>query len=511
MLPRDRLANRIHGAASGTRTRRSAESDSAPVDDTVETMSTGSTKTPLHFASLLDTARLIESRQLSPVDLTRRMLDRIDALDGRLKSYATVMADHALEAARQAEREIASGRHRGPLHGMPIAVKDLCFTAGTRTTGGSGVFKDFVPAQDGTVVTRLRHAGAVLLGKLNLTEGAMAGYHPDFAVPVNPWNPDYWSGVSSSGSGVATAAGLCFASIGTDTGGSFRFPAMANGVVGLKPTYGRVSRYGVLALAESLDHVGPLARRVGDAAVVLQAIAGWDEHDPTSLRDPVPDLMAALQSGVRGLRLGIDRRFCAEGSDPQLLAAIEGALDVWTHLGAEVVNVEMPDGTAGLREAWFAICASEAARAHSATFPSRAAEYGPYFRDFLGWGSTITSDQYLAASGARDRFSGAFHEVLASVDAIVCPSGGCAFPVAAGAQYGDLAALMPLADLVQMQFVVPASFAGTPTLTLPCGVSPSGVPYALQLLGRRLSESLLCRIGHAYEEATTWHERHPPE
>jgi amidase len=473
-------------------------------------MSADSIESPLHFASLLDVAGLIESRQLSPVDLTRHMLDRIDALDGRLKSYATVMADRALEAARQAEREIASGRYRGPLHGMPIAVKDLCFTAGTRTMGGTGVFKDFVPAQDGTVVSRLERAGAVLLGKLNLTEGAMAGYHPDFAIPVNPWNPDYWSGVSSSGSGVATAAGLCFASIGTDTGGSIRFPAMANGVVGLKPTYGRVSRYGVLALAESLDHVGPLARRVADAAVVLQSIAGWDESDPTSLRDPVPDMLATLRSGVRGLRLGIDRRFCAEGTDPQLLAAIESALEVWSHLGAEVVNIEMPDGAAGLREAWFAICAAEAARAHSATFPSRATAYGPYFRDFLGWGSTITAEQYETASDARSIFSKAFNEVLATVDAMVCPSGGCTFPVAAGAQYGDLAALMPMADRVQMQFIVPASFAGTPTLTLPCGVSPSGVPCALQLLGSRLSEPMLCRIGHAYEEATTWHERHPP-
>jgi amidase len=473
-------------------------------------MSTDSTRNAVHFADLLDTAGLIESGELSPVDLTRCMLDRIDALDGRLKSYATVMAGGALEAARKAEREIAGGTYRGPLHGIPIAVKDLCFTSGTRTMGGTGVFKDFVPAHDGTVVSRLERAGAVLLGKLNLTEGAMAGYHPDFAIPVNPWNSDYWSGVSSSGSGVATAAGLCFASIGTDTGGSIRFPAMANGIVGLKPTYGRVSRYGVLTLAESLDHVGPLARRVADAAVVLQTIAGWDEHDPTSLRDPVPNMLATLRSGVRGLRLGIDRRFCAEGSDPQLIAAIEDALAIWTRLGAEVVNIEMPQGAGWLRDAWFVICATEAARAHSATFPSRAAEYGPYFRDFLGFGATITSDQYEAASDVRRRFSKAFHEALAHVDAIVCPSGGCAFPVVAAAQYGDLAALMPMADLVQMQFIVPANFAGTPALTLPCGVSSSGVPYALQLLGSRLSESMLCRIGHAYEEATVWHERHPP-
>jgi amidase len=473
-------------------------------------MERGSIKDTVHYVSLLETARLIQSRDLSPVDLTQWMLDRIASVEGRLKSYATVTAARALEAARKAEKEIASGHYRGPLHGMPIAVKDLCFTKGIRTMGGTGALKDFVPTYDATVVSRLESAGAVLLGKLNLTEGAMAGYHPDFAIPVNPWNADYWSGVSSSGSGVATAAGLCFASIGTDTGGSIRLPAMANGIVGLKPTYGRVSRYGVLALAESMDHVGTLARRVADAAVVLQAIAGWDEHDQTSLRDPVPDMLAPLRSGVRGLRLGIDRRFCEEGSDPQLMAAIEDALAIWTRLGAEIVNVEMPAGANGLREAWFAICAAEATRAHIATFPSRTAEYGPYFRDFLGFGVSITRDQYETASDLRRSFSKAFHEALALVDAIVCPSGGCTFPVVVAEQYGDLAALMPQADLVQMQFTVPANFAGTPTLTLPCGVSPSGVPYALQLLGRRLSEPMLCRIGQAYEDATKWHGLHPP-
>jgi len=473
-------------------------------------MDRSSIKHAVHYASLLETARLIQSRDVSPVELTQWMLERIASIDGRLKSYATVTAARALEAARKAEMEIAGGSYRGPLHGMPIAVKDLCFTKGIRTMGGTGALRDFVPGFDATVVSRLESAGAVLLGKLNLTEGAMAGYHPEFAVPINPWNAGYWSGVSSSGSGVATAAGLCFASIGTDTGGSIRFPSMANGVVGLKPTYGRVSRYGVLPLAESLDHVGPLARRVADAAVMFQAIAGWDDHDPTSLREPVPDMLAGLKAGVTGLRLGIDRAYWAEGSDPKLIVAIEGAIDTWTRLGAEVVEVEMPEGATALRDAWFAICAAEAVRAHAATFPSRASEYGPYFSDFLSFGATITDQQYAAATDVRRRFSEGFHAVLAQVDAIVCPSGGCTFPVAAGSLYGDFAALMPVSEQVPMQFVVPASFAGTPTLTLPCGISPAGPPYAMQLLGRRLSEPMLCRIGQAYEDATNWHQRHPP-
>lgn len=472
-------------------------------------MTTDSLKDSVHYASLLDTARLIQSKELSPVDLTHWMLDRIAAVDGRLRSYATVTAERALAAAQDAAQEIARGRYRGPLHGMPIAVKDLCFTRGIRTMGGTAVLRDFVPTQDGTVVARLERAGAVLLGKLNLTEGAMAGYHRDFAVPVNPWNADYWPGGSSSGSGVATAAGLCFASIGTDTGGSIRFPALANGTVGLKPTYGRVSRHGVLALAESLDHVGPMARRVADAAVTLQAIAGWDEHDSTALREPVPDMLAALRAGVHGLRLGIDRRFCADGTDPQLLAAIEAALATWRRLGAEIVSIEMPAAAGALIEAWFTICLAEAAKAHAATFPSRATEYGEYFREFLGLGVTITAEQYRTAGEVRQRFSERFHAVLAEVDAMVCPAGGCTFPATAEALYGGMAAIAPYFDLVQMQFTVPANFAGTPTLTLPCGVAPSGTPYALQLLGRRLSEPMLCRIGHAYEEATGWHARHP--
>ena len=243
---------------------------------------------PLHFASLTEVAALLKAGELSPVELTQMMLERIDRVDDELKSYATVTSERALKAARQAELEILAGNYRGQLHGIPIAVKDLCFTKGTRTMGGMGVLKDFVPDYDATVISRLESAGAVLLGKLNLTEGAMLGYHRDFDIPVNPWNADYWAGASSSGSGVATAAGLCFASLGTDTGGSIRYPSMANGVVGLKPTYGRVSRYGVLPLSETLDHVGPMTRRSADAAIMLEAIAGHDINDATSLRDPVP-------------------------------------------------------------------------------------------------------------------------------------------------------------------------------------------------------------------------------
>lgn len=468
------------------------------------------TTTGIHYATLLQVARRVREREISPVELTRHMLDRIAAVDPRLHAYVTVTPEPALEAARVAEREIAGGRYRGPLHGVPIAVKDLCFTQGVPTTAGSGVFRDFVPDFDSTVVTRLEAAGAVLLGKLALPEGAMAGYHPDFAVPVNPWHADYWPGGSSSGSGVAVAAGLCFAAIGTDTGGSIRFPAMANGVVGLKPTYGRVSRHGVFALAESMDHVGPMTRSVGDAAALLEVIAGPDERDPTTRGVAAVDATSLLRAGVRGMRLGVDRRFCEDRIEGGLVKAIDQAVDTWRGLGAEIVDVSMPEGWHALQETWFALCAVEAVAAHGSTFPSRAAEYGPYFRDFLGLGATITAEQVVALRALRNSYSEQFESVLGQVDAIVAPSGGSTMRVPPGLLHEGMAAFLPLAELVHMASTVPANFAGTPTLTLPCGMAAEGVPYAVQLMGRRGSEAALCRIGQAFEDATPWHERHPP-
>lgn len=252
---------------------------------------------PIHYNTISQVASLIEAKELSPVELTEAMLARIDAVDGRYLSYATVMADQAMESARAAETAISAGNYLGPLHGVPIAVKDLCFTNGVRTMGGSKVLRDHVPDFDATVVKNLLAAGAVILGKLNLTEGAMAGYNPEFQIPLNPWNTGRWSGASSSGSGVATAAGLCFGSLGSDTGGSIRFPAAACGTVGIKPTWGRVSRYGVLALAESLDHIGPMTRSAADAGIMLQVLAGHDPIDPTSLTTPVPNMLEGLDRG----------------------------------------------------------------------------------------------------------------------------------------------------------------------------------------------------------------------
>lgn len=469
---------------------------------------------PLHFLSLETLASRIASGALSPVDVTHHMLARIERLDGHLMSYATVTAEQALAEAHAAEGEIRAGRYRGPLHGVPIAIKDLCYTERVRTMGGSPVRRNFVPTFDATVVARLRSAGAVILGKLNLSEGAAAGYNPAMGVPLNPWNPDRWPGMSSSGCGVALAAGLCYAAIGTDTGGSIRNPASANGVVGLKPTYGRVSRYGVIAMAGSLDHVGPMARRVSDVALMLDVIAGRDPKDSTSLDTAPPRAFQHLRRGLRGLRLGIDRDYALEGIHPRRSQAIESAVRVLRDLGARIVEVKMPD-VSHVVDIWQPICGHEMAVAYAAIFPSRAAELGPYLREFLEIGSRVTSQQFAAAERARRALTQRLNLLLDSVDAIVGPAGGDpAWPITHAIQVGPLPAYhaaWSAAAPRSAEFTMPMDLAGVPAICLPSGFSPDGLPYSIQFTGRRLTEAVLVSIAYAYETATSWHHRHPSD
>jgi len=462
---------------------------------------------PLHFQTITQLAARLKAKEISPVEVTEYMLARIGELDGYYKSYATLMADSARAQAKTAETEISSGNYRGPLHGVPVAVKDLCFTKGVRTMGGSKVGADHVPDFDGTVVARLNEAGAVLLGKLNLTEGAMGGYNPEFDIPLNPWNPDRWAGSSSSGSGVSTAAGLAFGTLGSDTGGSIRFPASSCGTVGLKPTWGRVSRYGVLALAESLDHVGPLTRSSADAGIVLQAIAGLDPNDPTTLPDLVPDMLDGIDSGVRGLRIGWNERYATEGVDPEVAEAVRMGVKVLEGLGAEVVEVDMPDVDSYLR-AWPVLCTSEAVAAHEATYPSRKDDYGPFFRAWLDMGAAVTGAEYARANNMRDELNGLLRLAFADIDALACPSMiGPPHPVTAEMNYGPMDNRRGSAF---QRYTAPYDFNGAPTLSVPCGLNSEGLPLSLQLVGKHLSEQLLCRIGHAYEQATDWHNLHPP-
>ncbi len=453
---------------------------------------------PLHYQTITEVAGRLASREISPVELTRAMLDRIQALDDALKSYATVMSEQAMESARAAEAEIAAGRYRGGLHGVPIAVKDLCFTAGVPTMGGAKALRDFVPDFDGTVVQRLNDAGAIILGKLNLTEGAMAGYNPEFDIPVNPWGADRWAGASSSGSGVATAAGLCYGSLGSDTGGSIRFPAAACGTVGIKPTWGRVSRYGVLALGESLDHVGPMTRSAADAGIMLQALAGHDPNDPTSLRAPVPDMLAGLGQGVAGIRIGVDENYISDTVDAEMAAAaLEGAR-LLESMGAVLTTVQMPD-TLPFSRAWAVLCSAEAAAAHRDTFPSRADDYGPWFRGWLEKGHGYSAADYAAANLVRLECNGVLAGVFEDIDVLVCPSmttpPGRVTPEELYGPMGD-------DEWTWGRFTIPYDFNGAPTISLPAGLNSEGLPLSIQFIGKHLSEPLLVQVGDAYEGAT---------
>ena len=463
----------------------------------------------LHYKTISELAPLIRDGRLSSLELTESQLDRIDRLDGKLKAYATVMAEGARAQARAADDEIAAGVYRGPLHGIPVAVKDLCATNGVRTMGGSAVFANNVPDFNSTVVTRFNEAGAVLLGKLNLTEGAMAGYNPRLDVPENPWKESYWSGASSSGSGCAAAAGLAFGTLGSDTGGSIRFPSAACGNVGLKPTWGRVSRYGVMALAESLDHIGPMTRSAADAGIVLQAIAGLDANDPTTLPHPVPDMTATLGEGVRGLKIGFDEQYATEDVEPRLATAIAESVRVMESLGAEIVPVKMP---ANLREylgAWETICSSEAAAAHAETFPTRSDEYGPWFREWLTRGASRTASDYAQANVLRAACVGDFRLTMRGIELLACPStGAAAGPVTPDEMYGTIQQELDPWDF--FRFTVPADFSGLPTISLPCGLNGDGLPLSLQFVGHHLSEQLLVQAGHAFEQATDFHNLHPP-
>jgi amidase len=455
--------------------------------------------------SLIDAAALIKTGGVSPVELTRAMLERIERLDGRLYSYLTVTPEQALSAARTAEAEILRGELRGPLHGMPIGVKDLCATRGVRTTCASGVLVDAVPDHDATVVRRLTAAGAVVLGKLNLTEFALMGYHPSLPRPRNPWDLSRDTGGSSSGSAAATAAGLCFGSIGTDTGGSIRMPSAWCGVVGLKPTYGRVSRAGVFPLGASLDHVGPMTRRVADAAVMLDVMAGYDPDDPTTLREPAPRCADAIGGAMRGVRIGWDARFVADGAQAGVAAAVQEAVQALAGQGAEVVELTLPP-VQDLLPAWPILCAGEAAAAHAATFPARAADYGPTFRSFLEYAGTLRAQDYAACHDARLQWTGRLRGVFESIDLLACAS---TFMAAPPLQLIDPIAPFSPAIAPFMRFTAPFNFSGSPTLSLPCGFSRDGLPYSLQLVARHGEEALLCRVGHVYEQSTDWHRRRP--
>jgi amidase len=459
----------------------------------------------LHYLELLEVGRLIQSRELSSVEVTQAQFARIDKVDGALKSYVRTMNDSALAEAARADAEIARGELRGPLQGVPVGVKDLCWTQGVPTAAGMTLYKDFVPTEDGTVVRKLREAGAVILGKLQLTESAYADHHPSVSPPVNPWNAAHWPGVSSSGSGVATAAGLCYGSLGTDTGGSIRFPSAANGLTGLKPTWGRVSRYGAFELAATLDHIGPMTRSAADAGAMLGAIAGADAKDPTASLLPVPDYLADTAKGLAGLRLGIDTRWSTEGVDAPTRAVFDAAVAAVKSLGAEVREVSFPDPVQ-IIEDWFPLCGIEAAVVHEKTYPSRKDMYGPAVAGLVDLGLAQRGVDYQKIVLRRHDFSGKVRAMFQDIDLLLIPATGIASPTMERmAQMGVDAELMA----AMLRYTCPFDMTGSPTITLPGGFTPAGMPVAFQFVSRHFDEALLVRAGAAFQQATDWHRKHP--
>ncbi|MCB8878646.1 amidase [Acidisoma cellulosilytica] len=459
----------------------------------------------LAYLDLTEVAKRIQSQDITSVAVTEAMLERIVALDGKLGAYALVLPEIALAQAAQADAEIAAGKIRGPLHGAPIAVKDLCWMKGVPTAAGMTIYADFKPDEDATVVDRLQAAGAVILGKLQLTESAYADHHPSITPPKNPWNAAYWPGASSSGSGVATAAGLCYGSLGSDTGGSIRFPSAAQGLTGLKPSWGRVSRYGVFELAATLDHVGPMTRSARDAAAMLAAIAGADPKDPTALQAPVPDYMAALEGGAQGLRIGYPAAWIAESADAKTRTVAEAALAVMKSLGAEIVDVTFPDISQAVQD-WFPLCGAEVAVAHTATYPARSAEYGPALKGLIDLGRSISGLDYQRIVLNREDLRGRVNAVMAPLDLLLIPAMGFAAPTLA--KMGSLGTDDALMNSL-LGFTCPFDMTGHPTITLPGGFTEEGMPVAFQFVAGHCAEPVLLQAAEAYQQATDWHKRHP--
>jgi aspartyl-tRNA(Asn)/glutamyl-tRNA(Gln) amidotransferase subunit A len=443
--------------------------------------------------------------EVSASELLEQTLARLRATEPFVHAFATVTEVVAREQAEQADRELAAGRRRGPLHGIPVAVKDLCHTRGIPTEAGSRVLAGFVPGADAAVVARLREAGAVLVGKTVTHEFA---YGQNVPPTRNAWKLDSYPGGSSAGSAVAVAVGSAYGAIGTDTGGSIRIPAALNGVVGLKPTYGRISRRGVVPMSATLDTVGPIARTTRDCALLLGAIAGAERGDPTAIAEPVPDYAAALQHGVDGLRIGIERRFFFHDDvDPAVRSAVETALGALEQAGAELVEVEIAELDLAT-SVGVTVVMADTSEWHHALMRSRSALYDPGTRVMLEAGELVTATSYVRAQRLRTTVQAGIRRAFEShrLDALASPTTPRpAMPV------DELAAALgdPDADGLSLflRHCIIANVIGAPALSVPCGFSDDGLPVGLQLLGRPFGEETLLRIGHAYETLTDWHER----
>ena len=467
--------------------------------------------TEIPFLPATELSALIRSGDVSPVEAAEAYLDRIGQIDGKLNSYITVCRDEALAEAKQAEKEIAAGNYRGPMHGLPVAVKDQFYTKGIRTTGGSAILKDLVPNEDATVVANLKAAGSVLLGKLNMSEYAMgdAFFHP-FGTPHNPWDLSRNPGTSSSGSGAATAAFLCATSLGEDTGGSIRGPASFCGLVGIRPSWGRVSRYGVLGASWSMDTVGPISRTTADCAMTLGAIAGYDPKDPSTWDVPVPDYLSMLTGEIRGLKVGvIQERVDTEAVDPEVRDNVVQAIAVLGELGADIQEVSIPliVHSAAISNT---IILTDAAGVHRQGIDEHLGEYDHNIQIRLLVGSIIPAQAHQKAVKLRQVLRQQILDALEKVDVLVMPTSSIpASPIPTKAGIGSKQEVLDgLAG--RRSFTAPFNVANTPALSINCGFTSQNLPVGFQIAGKPFDEGTLFRVAHAYEQATDWHTRRPP-
>jgi aspartyl-tRNA(Asn)/glutamyl-tRNA(Gln) amidotransferase subunit A len=459
--------------------------------------------------TIAEAARRIAHQQLSPVELTQAALERITQLNPRLNAFITILGERSIAAAKAAEREIMSGARRGPLHGIPIALKDLCATQGVLTTSGAKILRDYIPHRDARVAARLAEAGTILLGKLHMNEFA---YGPDggnvhFGRARNPWNLECITGGSSSGSGAAVAASLCLGALGTDTGGSIRIPSALCGIAGLKPTYGRVSRHGITPLCWSLDHAGPMAKTAEDVALLLQAMAGYDARDPGSVQQPVPDYAAALNGDVRGLRVGVPRQYFYDALEPEVESAVRQAIEVVKGLGASVDEVSWPS-LRFARLAALVIVLVEASAFHESWIRTRAQDYDPDVALLLKWGLLLPASAYLKAQRLRALMC---HEVTAlwrEVDVLITPATIMAAPQPGALQVQVGNRQMSTREAL-LRLMRPFNLTGLPALSIPCGFTSAGLPIGLQIAGKPFDEATVLRVAHAYQLQNDWHRRQP--
>jgi aspartyl-tRNA(Asn)/glutamyl-tRNA(Gln) amidotransferase subunit A len=461
--------------------------------------------------SLTEASNLLEARKVSPLDLTQACIDRAEALEPKLNAYFTRTFDTALGEAKAATAEIAAGKRRGSLHGVPFALKDLYETAGVRTTAGSPVRENFVPEEDAHVVALLKEAGTVLLGKLNMHEWALGGTNVNvfYPTPRNPWDAERVTGGSSGGSGVAVAAGYCFGALGSDTRGSIRIPAALCGITGLKPTYGRVSLRGVIPLSWSLDHAGPMARTASDCAHILNAIAGWDPRDPTSIDAPAPDYTGYLLPDMKGLRIGVPTNFFFDSDvvDSEISAAVLSTRKVFESLGAEVTEVEFPTP---MEMAATGAMLAEAVAYHEQNLTDQPDKYAPPIRQRLLDGRSITGAAYARQRYGQLELQLKVRLLLREIDLLLTPTSPVPpMPI------GEVDASDPLLSRMASTALLarntsPFNVAGIPTISVPCGFDSRSLPIGLQLAGRWWEEGTVLRAAHAYQQVTDWHKKRPP-